>query len=329
MRKIYVLDTSVILHDSDAISNFEENDIAIPIAVLEELDQFKQGNTNRNFEARAFIRFIDTLVGEHTLQDWIPMNGSDKGRFKVIMPAQKPKVNAEQVFDERKADHRILNAAMALQEQEVGSKVVLVTKDINLRLKAKALNLPAEDYETGKIKDVSNLYTGRQAFDDIPTALIDELFDKGMLAVDKLWESPPVNNQYFILSDGMKSVLAYYNPVRKTVDRVDKHVAYGIKPRNAEQTFVLHAIMNAQVQPPRHLLPAVVGVLAQLLGGDLPEDAAPPERRGAAGKLAVGAQDERGRARVDLSVVDVVGELVEEHVALLAAGRLRRHRDDA
>ena len=117
-KKIYVLDTSVILHDNNAVNNFEENDIAIPITVLEELDHFKEGSSTKNYEARAFIRFIDKLSGKFTLQDWIPFNGPEKGRFKVIMPQIAPLVNAEVIFDDNKPDHKILNAALELFDHE-------------------------------------------------------------------------------------------------------------------------------------------------------------------------------------------------------------------
>ena len=139
-EKIFVLDTSVILYAHDAILNFAEHDIGIPITVLEELDQFKKGNDTRNFEAREFIRMIDKLSAEHTLQDWIPLNGKGKGKFRVVMNA-KTEIDAEKIFDEKKPDHKILNAALTLQSSYPERKVILVTKDINLRIKADALGL--------------------------------------------------------------------------------------------------------------------------------------------------------------------------------------------
>src|SRR5690348_10140471 len=84
-RKIFVLDTSVILYDHNAINNFQEHDVAIPITVLEELDNFKKGNDTINYEAREFIRFLDKLSGQYTLSDWIPINGRGRGKFKVVM----------------------------------------------------------------------------------------------------------------------------------------------------------------------------------------------------------------------------------------------------
>ncbi len=113
-KKVFVLDTSVILYDHNAIKNFEEHDVAIPITVLEELDNFKKGNDTKNFEAREFIRFIDRISGESMLQEWVKLEGDGKGSFKVLM-STRSEVDAEIVFDERKADHRILNSALALQ----------------------------------------------------------------------------------------------------------------------------------------------------------------------------------------------------------------------
>lgn len=246
--KIYVIDTSVILYDNQAISNFEENDIAIPITVLEELDNFKQGNSTKSFEAREFLRFIDNLSKKHTLQDWIPLNGPDKGKFKVIMDHQSVKLDATKIYDSTKADHRILNAAIAMQEQRPDAKVILVTKDINLRLKAKALNLPAEDYKTGKIEDIANLYSGHSLIEAAPQPLIDKLYKGGRIDVEDLFEKPPTNNHFLILRNGSASVLAYFNPFLQTIERVDPGESYGIRPRNALQSFAMHAIMNPDIK---------------------------------------------------------------------------------
>jgi PhoH-like ATPase len=153
-KKIFVLDTSVILYDSNAIKNFEENDIAIPIQVLEELDNFKKGNETVNFEAREFIRFVDEISKEKLINDWVPLNGTTTGNFKVILHSQNNGINSETVFDDSKYDNKILDCALQLKEENPDQNVILVSKDICLRLKAKALNLAAEDYQTGKVKDV-------------------------------------------------------------------------------------------------------------------------------------------------------------------------------
>jgi len=247
-RKIFVLDTSVILYDSDAIKNFEENDIAIPITVLEELDNFKEGNSTRNYEARQFIRFLDGMSGKNTLKEWVHIDGEEKGKFKVVMPDPSISINAEKIFDDRKADHKILNSAIALQQQETDAKVTLVTKDINLRLKAKALNIPAEDYETGKIKDLGLLYDGMETIDDLSPELINKVFSKTGLPYRELFEERPIDNHYYILRNGYQSALAYFNPETEAIERVDKRTSYGITPKNAEQAFAMHAVLNPNVK---------------------------------------------------------------------------------
>lgn len=247
-KKIFVLDTSVILYDADAIMHFDEHDVGIPITVLEELDNFKKGNDIKNFEAREFIRLLDNLSKDHTLQNWIPLNGRSKGKFKVLMTASS-KVDAEKIFDEEKADHKILNAALKLKEEEKSRKVILVTKDINLRLKAKSLNLTAEDYETGKIKNVSTLHSGKTVVEHVDTEIINGLYDKGHCTPTSILKNGhPICNDYFILKSPKNSVLAYYNPVEKCIQKVEKKPVYGIKPRNAEQTFAIHAILNQEVR---------------------------------------------------------------------------------
>ncbi len=247
-KKIFVLDTSVILYDHNAVKNFQEHDVAIPITVLEELDNFKKGNDTKNFEAREFIRFIDKISGENKLQDWIPLEGMAKGKFKVQMNTRSG-LDAEVVFDERKADHRILNAALSLQEEYPDSKVIMVTKDINLRLKAKALNLPAEDYETGKIKNVDSLYTGKTVLNDISSEVITKLHEEGVCEVNQvIKKGKPRKNHFYILKSERNSVLACYNPIEDTIEKVEKREVYGIRPRNAEQTFAIDAILNRDIK---------------------------------------------------------------------------------
>jgi PhoH-like ATPase len=247
-HKIFVIDTSVIIYSHDAIMNFAEHDVAIPITVLEELDNFKKGNDTKNFEAREFIRLIDKLSLGQKLQSWIPLNGSSKGRFKVLMNTNSS-VDAERIFADHKPDHKILNAAMRLQEEMPQSRIVLVTKDVNLRLKAKSLNLQAEDYETGKIKNLQTLYSGKTTKEDVNPEYINELYEKGFCAAEPVLGSETVvANSYFILRGNRKSGLAYYNPILNQLELVEKKPVYGIKPRNAEQTFAIHGILKPEVK---------------------------------------------------------------------------------
>src|SRR3954471_980016 len=176
-RKIFVLDTSVIIYDHNAMRNFAEHDVVIPITVLEELDNFKKGNDTKNFSAREFIRYIDR-ISKDSLQNWTAINGPTRGMFKIEMNSSS-RVNAEKIFDDRKANHRILNIALYTSDTNPGRKVVLVTKDVNLRIKAKSLSLLAEDYETGKIKSIDELYTGNTEDMKASNEQITAIYSKG------------------------------------------------------------------------------------------------------------------------------------------------------
>lgn len=247
INKIFVLDTSVILHDHHCINQFDEHDVAIPITVLEELDNFKKGNDTIHYEAREFIRFLDKLSGQFTLQGWIPLNGPGKGRFCVIMD-ESSTLDATRIFGDNKADHKIINAALHMQEANPERRVVLVTKDVNLRLKAKSLNLTAEDYETGKIKNLDSLYTGIRQIENIDEDLFEKLYSEGEFAADALFDKRPPANQYFIFRNQKKSALAWYNPGNGMIEKVEKRSAYGIKPKNAEQTFAMHAVLREDIR---------------------------------------------------------------------------------
>lgn len=246
-KKIFVLDTSVIIYNHNAINTFEENDVAIPITVFEELDNFKKGNDTKNFEAREFIRFMDRISGKYTMKNWRRLNGPTKGRFKVLMDEQS-KLDARSVFGDDKPDHRILNAALKLSEDNPGTKVILVTKDVNLRLKAKALNLQAEDYETGKVKNIDQLYTGKTQLEDINPEVIDKLYTVGFCALEDLGLENAIPNHFFILKSNKSSALAFFNPVTSRIERIEKHAVSRIMPRNAEQVFALHALLNPDVK---------------------------------------------------------------------------------
>lgn len=247
-RKIFVLDTSVILYDHNAITNFEENDIAIPITVLEELDNFKKGNDTRNFEARSFIRWLDEIASESLLTDWINLNGPTKGKFKVVMDTKGGELDANLAFGERKNDHKILNATMAVAKENPKAKVTLVSKDICLRVKAKSLDLLAEDYETGKIKEIDQLYSGKTEKSKINATVIDKLFEENRVEASELKIKDPQANHFYILKSGKKSVLSYFNPKEQLIERVDKTLAFKIKPKNAEQTFAMHALLNPDIK---------------------------------------------------------------------------------
>jgi PhoH-like ATPase len=249
IKKIFVLDTSVILYNHNSLNSFEDNDVVIPITVLEELDNFKKGNDTKNFEAREFIRIMDRLSSKGTLQNWIPLENPNLGMFRVQMDESPTNgMDAIKIFGDNKPDHRILNAAIKVSEEKPGYKVILVTKDVNLRIKAKSMNIPSEDFETGKVKDVDSLYSGISYIEDANPDAINLLYKDGLCDYKDLQIEKPFPNHYFIIRNDKSSVLTFYNPLLDKIERVEKRPAYKILPRHAEQVFALHAILNNNVK---------------------------------------------------------------------------------
>jgi PhoH-like ATPase len=245
-KKAFIIDTSVILFDHNSLFTFDEHDVIVPISVLEEIDTFKKGSGSLNFEAREFSRKLDTMSEGSTLNDWIDIGLGTKGRLKVEMKEMStPDANA--VFGERKVDHKILNVAINYANSGEYTDVKLITKDINLRIKAKSLNIKAEDYEHGKIKN-SNEFTGKTEISNVSDEIITKIFDDGGVPWKSLLDSRPNPNEYFVIKNGSKSALAYFNSATDLVERVEKIQAFGIKPRNAEQVFAMHAVLNPDIK---------------------------------------------------------------------------------
>jgi len=246
--KVYVLDTNVILHDSGCLRNFEEHDIAIPITVLEELDRFKRGNEDINFQAREFLRRLDDLTGDALSDSGAPL-GAGLGSIRVVLGGElDTKLKAS--FFQDSPDHRILNTALALQKQEHNRPVILISKDTNLRMKAKSLGLPAQDYTTDKIESFDKLYTGKRIIEDATSDVISRFYENGGLVPAEAVAgiTNPVPNENFILRNGSKSALATYRAAERSLVRVEKTTTYGISPRNAEQSFALKALTNDDIK---------------------------------------------------------------------------------
>ncbi len=246
--KLFVLDTNVILHDSGCIRNFEENDIAIPITVLEELDRFKKGHDDIHFHAREFLRNLDDITGD-VLSEGGASLGEGRGSIRVVLGGELER-QVKATFLNDAPDHRILNAALILARQEPLRHVVLVTKDTNLRLKAKALGVLAQDYTSDKVESVDTLYSGHRTVEGMSSESIDAFYhDSHEVARDKLTAvTDPVANENFVLRNGSKSVLVSYRSANQSFVKVNKVSAYGIKPRNAEQSFALSALVNQDIK---------------------------------------------------------------------------------
>jgi len=248
VKKIFVLDTSVILYDHDAVNNFQEHDVAVPILVLEELDNFKSGNDTRNFEARNFIRLIDQASKNNLINKWFSLKKNSLGKFKVVLDEHPKHINAENLFGKGKFDNRILNTALVLKEQHPKRKVILVSKDICLRLKAKSLDLYAEDYETGKIKNVDELYTGKTELTNFPIEIINQLKDSGSADASNLDLPYKESNHFYVLKNKKKSVIAFYDSLTKRLRYIFQESVFNIYPRNAEQSFAIDALLNPAIK---------------------------------------------------------------------------------
>ena len=246
-QKIFVLDTSVILYDHNAFRNFQEHDVAIPIQVLEELDNMKSGNETRNAEARSFIRLMDKASGDKIMNTWIPLK-ENKGSFKVVMDTKANHLDAEEIFGKGKIDHKILNAALSLKQEFPAKKIILVSKDICLRLKAKSLDLQAEDYETGKVKNLDELYTGTSILSKVPDSIFDTFKTEGQIAGSELELSNTSANHFCILKSKRRTAIGWYDAQSTSIVAIKPKHIFKIAARNHEQSFAMHALLNPEIK---------------------------------------------------------------------------------
>ena len=254
LPKIFVLDTNIILHDYKAIRHFQENDIVIPVAVLEELDKFKKGSDALSFNARGFMREIDKLSDRRMFgKEGIPI-GKHLGNLKVELYHPFPD-ELRNCFQDDTQDHRILATAMWVKATHPGRFVALVTKDINLRMKAKAVGMEAQDYLTDRIEESRVEYTQNEVtvISDLPQAKVQSLAygQEGLDYRDVCKEEPKANQLYkfrWEKGDNSYCTCARYNAASRRIVLVRDRHAYGISPRNDEQRFALDACLNPDIK---------------------------------------------------------------------------------
>lgn len=247
-KKNFVLDTNVMLHDYECIEKFEENDIYIPIVSLEELDKFKKGSEQINFNARAFVRRLDEISDQDLFKKGASL-GDGLGRIFVKINGQYHN-KVKEAFGENKADHRILSIAMTLADEQPNIKTILVTKDVNLRMKARSLGMLVEDYINDKVTRVDLFENAEPEYEGVDGDLIDRIYaSKDGIDIDE-WElgSKIDPNDCFVMKSERNSVLARYNPFTGKIVRVEKGHYFGIQPRNAEQTFAMHMLTDPDVK---------------------------------------------------------------------------------
>jgi|UniRef100_A0A832DJJ4 PhoH-like ATPase len=249
--KTFVLDTNVILHDAASIQMFQENDVVIPLTVIEELDHFKRGSQVINLNAREFARTLDSLTGSAIFNGGVSL-GKGRGKLRIaISKGLHPEI--KDVFRDDTPDHRVLSVAMDWKEKLTNkSQVILVSKDVNLRMKAKALGIPAEDYTTDRVKSIEELYSGKGIIENFEDDLLIKLFhppyEISAQPLLKKLNGEALPNKYYIIRNHSRSVLAQLDMNKEILRKVDKISVYGITPRNAEQTFAVDALVNPAIQ---------------------------------------------------------------------------------
>ena len=252
--KIFVLDTNIVLHDYKAIRKFQDNDIVIPIAVLEELDKFKKGTDALSFNARGFMRDIDRLTeGKMFGKSGVPI-GKGLGNIK-IEPNHPFPDSMKDLFHDDIQDHRILATAIWVRDNNPDRFVALVTKDINLRMKAKAAGMVAQDYLTDRVEEDKVEFSQKevQFVDSLPDDVMQELAYGKDNVIDwrAVSEARPSANQLYKFkwnSHNGEIVCARYDADMDKIMLVRKREACGIKPRNDEQKFALDACLNRKIQ---------------------------------------------------------------------------------
>lgn len=243
--KNYVIDTNVLLHDPQALLNFQDNHVLIPIEVIEEIDRFKRDTSERGQNARRVSRMLDEWRAVGRLSDGVPLpNG---GLIRIIF-ADKHQLEVP-VINNGSTDNRILALALSVQRADPKTSTILVTKDINLRLKADVYGLSAEDYETDRV-NLQDLYTG-----SFELSVSAEQFARfkldGFLALPEGKRRFP--NEFCTVSEASttkRTVLTKVDPTgTKLVPLMDvREGIWGIKPRNREQHFALDALLDERVR---------------------------------------------------------------------------------
>jgi PhoH-like ATPase len=241
MRKNYILDANILIHDPNSLFQFADNAVIIPIGVISEIDRFKKEATARGYNARAVARMLDALRGSHSLADGVPLEGG--GVLRVHC-------DPEQVMhgSNGAADTEILHAAKVIQQGDRETPVIIVTKDINLRIRADAAGLKAEDYESDRVM-LTDVYTGQLEF-EVPQAEIHRFKEEGHAPLPK--PNLIVNEYIHLRADDGSRVSALARVAPDGSGLIPLHEApegvWGIRPRNKEQYFALDALLDDSLQ---------------------------------------------------------------------------------
>lgn len=248
-KKNFILDTNVILHDHECIDKFEENDIYIPIIVLEELDHFKKGGEQINYNARAFVRKIDDLGDMDFFENGVSL-GSGRGKLFIYISNQCDQ-RVKEIFSEDIPDHRVLSMALAIAAEHPDEKTILVTKDMNLRMKARALGIPVEDYINDKVVQINAFGSEEEEiYSGVSADLIDHLYAQREGIEVEEWEMSEKlePNQCFIMRSERNSIMVRHDPFAGRLRQIPKRVMSGIIARNSEQAFAFEILSDPNIK---------------------------------------------------------------------------------
>jgi len=246
MQKNFILDTNVLLHDPRSIYSFDDNNVIIPIYVIEEIDQFKRELSELGRNARLIARYLDGFRAEGSLAEGVQLpNG---GTLRVSFTNRElPKSIPERNI----VDNRILAVAIDLMEKEPSRQAVFITKDTNLRIRADALGLVSEDYDTERV-ELSELYTGHTEL-LVPGELVDQMY-KPVAEVDAPSGAGLAPNEYVLLKDQANPSHTAMSRLSATkgklvpLIRAGKEGIWGIRPRNMEQSYAMDLLLSDEIK---------------------------------------------------------------------------------
>lgn len=252
MSKIYVLDTNVILQDPNAIYSFQDNEVVIPAVVLEELDSKKRYMDEIGRNARQFSKLIDGLREKGKLHERVPLHNGGTLRIELNHRSFQ---ELQEIFIEKTNDNRILAVAknLSLEEdaKENGRRVILVSKDILVRVKADVIGLHSEDFLNDRVIDMDHLYTGMLEL-YVPKETLGKFYDSGEINVSDVVNHPLYPNQFVLMKDalgGSSSAIGMVNPKGKTITKLHRNAEHiwGIKARNVQQTMAMELLLRQDV----------------------------------------------------------------------------------
>jgi PhoH-like ATPase len=250
LKKNFVLDTNVLLHDPRSMFGFDDNDVVIPIYVIEEIDNFKRDLSTLGRNARQVSRYLDDFRAQGKLGEGV-LIGENKGRIFVLMTDRKLPFGAG---DGRTTDDKILAVALDLLGRDRGKPTVFVTKDTNLRIRADALGLHAEDYDVEGLAALDELWSGVSTL-DVSSEQVNDFYANGSLPQDGVIEGePPPPNAFAVLRDRTNpqhSAVGKYSAAKLAFTKLiqtPKEGVWGIRPRNKEQSFAMDLLLNDEVR---------------------------------------------------------------------------------